>query len=158
MQYHIFLWLLHFPHQNVCEQVVWALGNNVGDGLHADCVLSLGVVKLLLSLINSSIPITFLQNVTCVIVNLCRNKEPSPPMETVQEILPALYVLIYHMTLDILVDTVWVLSYLTGNKQFRCWTLPFAPSESPESQSSNFSTQRSWEHSYWHWCADPSAS
>lgn len=43
-------------------------------------------------------------------------------METVQEILPALYVLIYHTTLDILVDTVWVLSYLTGNEQIQMVT------------------------------------
>ncbi|KAF7236372.1 Importin subunit alpha-4 [Varanus komodoensis] len=71
-----------------------------------DYVISLGVVKPLLSFINPSIPITFLRNVTWVIVNLCRNKDPPPPMETVQEIL---------------VDTVWALSYLTdgGNEQIQ---------------------------------------
>ncbi|MGH0126522.1 UNVERIFIED_CONTAM: hypothetical protein FKN15_028893, partial [Acipenser sinensis] len=71
-----------------------------------DYVISLGIVKPLLSFINPSIPITFLRNVTWVIVNLCRNKDPPPPMETVQEIL---------------VDTVWALSYLTdgGNEQIQ---------------------------------------
>ena len=30
--------------------------------------------------------ISFLRNVTWVIVNLCRNKDPPPPMETIQEV------------------------------------------------------------------------
>lgn len=73
----LFLRLLHSPHQNVCEQAVWALGNIIGDGPQCrDYVISLGVVKPLLSFINPSIPITFLRNVTWVIVNLCRNKDP----------------------------------------------------------------------------------
>ncbi|KAM4683628.1 importin subunit alpha-4 isoform 3-T3 [Amazona ochrocephala] len=97
----LFLRLLHSPHQNVCEQAVWALGNIIGDGPQCrDYVISLGVVKPLLSFINPSIPITFLRNVTWVIVNLCRNKDPPPPMETVQEILPALCVLIYHTDIN----------------------------------------------------------
>uniref|UniRef100_A0A8C5M0H7 Karyopherin subunit alpha 3 n=1 Tax=Leptobrachium leishanense TaxID=445787 RepID=A0A8C5M0H7_9ANUR len=118
----LFLRLLHSLHQNVCEQAVWALGNIIGDGPQCrDYVISLGVVKPLLSFINPSIPITFLRNVTWVIVNLCRNKDPPPPMETVQEILPALCVLIYHTDINILVDTVWALSYLTdgGNEQIQ---------------------------------------
>lgn len=115
----LFLRLLNSPHQNVCEQAVWALGNIIGkkqilylnqsvcvvlelpvqsyidlcplacpgDGPRCrDYVIDMGVVKPLLSFINPSIPITFLRNVTWVIVNLCRNKDPPPPMETVQEV------------------------------------------------------------------------
>ncbi|ELV13323.1 Importin subunit alpha-4 [Tupaia chinensis] len=54
-------------------------------------------------------------------VNLCRHKDPPPPMETIQEILPALCVLIHHTDVNILVDTVWALSYLTdaGNEQIQ---------------------------------------
>ncbi|XP_078470087.1 importin subunit alpha-4 isoform X3 [Lampetra planeri] len=118
----LFLKLLHSPHQNVCEQAVWALGNIIGDGPQCrDYVISLGVVKPLLAFINPAIPITFLRNVTWVIVNLCRNKDPPPPMETIQEILPALCVLIHHTDINILVDTVWALSYLTdgGNEQIQ---------------------------------------
>uniref|UniRef100_A0A9J7Y0Y3 Importin subunit alpha n=1 Tax=Cyprinus carpio carpio TaxID=630221 RepID=A0A9J7Y0Y3_CYPCA len=86
-----------------------------------DYVISLGVVKPLLSFISPSIPITFLRNVTWVMVNLCRHKDPPPPMETIQEILPALCVLIHHTDVNILVDTVWALSYLTdaGNEQIQ---------------------------------------
>lgn len=69
----------------------------LGDGPRCrDYVISLGVVKPLLLFINPTIPISFLRNVTWVIVNLCRNKEPPPPTKTIEEILPALGVLIHH--------------------------------------------------------------
>ena len=67
------------------------------------------------------------RNVTWVVVNLCRNKDPPPPVQTIkvqhcfstkeikiveimslmfQEILPALSMLIHHSDINILVDTV----------------------------------------------------
>uniref|UniRef100_A0AAY5EJM7 Importin subunit alpha n=1 Tax=Electrophorus electricus TaxID=8005 RepID=A0AAY5EJM7_ELEEL len=81
-----------------------------------DYVISLGVVKPLLSFISPSIPITFLRNVTWVMVNLCRHKDPPPPMETIQEVCVLCVV-----SGQILVDTVWALSYLTdaGNEQIQ---------------------------------------
>ncbi|XP_002125503.2 importin subunit alpha-4 [Ciona intestinalis] len=115
----LFLKLLHSEHQNVCEQAVWALGNIIGDGpALRDYVISLGVVQPLLMFINPEIPISFLRNVTWVVVNLCRNKDPPPPVETIQSLLPALCELIHHPDTNILVDTVWALSYLTdgGNE------------------------------------------
>lgn len=118
----LFLMLLHSPHQNVCEQAVWALGNIIGDGpVLRDYVIELGVVEPLLSFIKPEIPISFLRNVTWVIVNLCRNKDPPPPIHTIEELLPALSALIHHTDINILVDTVWALSYLTdgGNEQIQ---------------------------------------
>lgn len=98
----LFLELLHSPQQNVCEQAVWALGNIIGDGPHLrDYVIELGVVNPLLSFIKPEIPISFLRNVTWVIVNLCRNKEPPPPFHTIIEILPALNALIHHEDLNV---------------------------------------------------------
>lgn len=117
-----FLRLLKSSHQNVCEQAVWALGNIIGDGPHCrDYVIDLGVVEPLLLFISRSIPITFLRNVTWVMVNLCRHKDPPPSMETIQQILPALLHLIHYSDVSILVDTVWALSYLTdaGNEQIQ---------------------------------------
>ena len=105
-----------------------------------DYVISMNVVKPLLQFINPDIPITFLRNVTWVIVNLCRNKDPPPApgrifishklyenqgltsiSATIQELLPALCELIRHDDTNILVDTVWALSYLTdgGNEQIQ---------------------------------------
>uniref|UniRef100_A0A2L2YBY9 Importin subunit alpha n=2 Tax=Parasteatoda tepidariorum TaxID=114398 RepID=A0A2L2YBY9_PARTP len=118
----LFLELLKSPHQNVCEQAVWALGNIIGDGPDfRDYVIKLGVVPPLLSFIKPDIPLFFLRNVTWVIVNLCRNKNPPPPAETIRQILPALCMLIHHTDINILVDTVWALSYLTdgGNDQIQ---------------------------------------
>jgi importin subunit alpha-4/3 len=92
-----FLRLLKSPHQNVCEQAVWALGNIIGDGPQCrDLVISMGVVPPLLQFINPEIPLTFLRNVTWVIVNLCRNKDPAPPEDTIRQLLPALAFLIQH--------------------------------------------------------------
>ncbi|XP_035223896.1 importin subunit alpha-3-like isoform X2 [Stegodyphus dumicola] len=118
----LFLELLKSPHQNVCEQAVWALGNIIGDGPDfRDYVIRLGVVQPLLSFIKPEIPLPFLRNVTWVIVNLCRSKDPPPPVETIKELLPALCMLIHHTDVNILVDTVWALSYLTdgGNDQIQ---------------------------------------
>ena len=103
-------------------QAVWALGNIIGDGpALRDYVIQLGVVQPLLTFINPEIPISFLRNVTWVVVNLCRNKDPPPPVATIKEILPALSMLIHHSDINILVDTVWALSYLTdgGNEQIQ---------------------------------------
>lgn len=118
----LFLQLLLSSQQNVCEQAVWALGNIIGDGpAPRDYVISLGVVQPLLTFIKPDIPLTFLRNVTWVIVNLCRNKDPPPPVQTIKDILPALNMLIHHTDINILVDTVWALSYLTdgGNDQIQ---------------------------------------
>ncbi|CAJ0931841.1 unnamed protein product, partial [Mesorhabditis belari] len=118
----VFLELLSSPHMNVCEQAVWALGNIIGDGPHyRDMCLTLGILGPLLKFIRPEIPIGFLRNVTWVLVNLCRNKEPSPSIEAIQAILPALALLIHHQDTNILVDTVWAISYLTdgGNAQIQ---------------------------------------
>lgn len=77
-------------------------GNIIGDGPDLrDYVITLGVVPRLLAFIRPEIPITFLRNVTWVIVNLCRNKEPPPPKQTISELLPALYVLINHSDVNV---------------------------------------------------------
>lgn len=118
----IFLELLGSTSENVCEQAVWALGNIIGDGPQLrDYCISLGVVAPLLKLIQPTISLSFLRNVTWVIVNLCRNKDPAPPVKTIEELLPALAFLIRHEDVTILVDTTWALSYLTdgGNNQIQ---------------------------------------
>lgn len=106
--------LLNSPHANVCEQAVWALGNligklfsviitvtsssilkSLGDGPRLrDYAIELGVIKPLVEFIQKDIPVTFLRNVTWVIVNLCRHKEPPLSIAAVHEILPALLYLI----------------------------------------------------------------
>lgn len=64
-------------------------------------MISLGAVQHLLTFINPKIPLPFLRNVAWVIVNLCRNKDPPPPAETIEEILPALCQLIHHSDVNV---------------------------------------------------------
>ncbi|XP_048455094.1 importin subunit alpha-3-like [Rhincodon typus] len=110
----LLLRLLCCPHQDVCEQAFLALGNIIADGSKCrDYVISLGIIKPLLSFVSASVPVTFLRTVTWVIVNLCRQKDPPLPKATVQEILPALCVLAHHNDIHILIDTVLALSYIT---------------------------------------------
>lgn len=69
----------------------------LGDGPEfRDYVIRLGVVPPLLSFIKPETPLPFLRNVTWVIVNLCRSKDPPPPVETIRDLLPALCMLINH--------------------------------------------------------------
>ena len=94
--------LLNSSHSNVCEQAVWALGNIIGDGpLLRDHCIELGVVAPLLKFLRSDVPITFLRNVTWVIVNLCRNKDPPPSASTINELLPALRFLIQNVDTNV---------------------------------------------------------
>jgi len=110
----VFITLLSSSTESVCEQAVWALGNIIGDGAQLrDYCISLGVVDPLLALIKPNMSLSFMRNVTWVIVNLCRNKDPYPSKETIQKLLPALNFLLSKDDHQSLVDAVWALSYLS---------------------------------------------
>lgn len=113
-----FIDLITSRHQHISEQAVWALGNIAGDGsVLRDMVIRHGAVTALLSLL--SVPDlrvftdSYLRNVTWTLSNLCRNKNPSPPIVAVREILPVLVRLLNHDDLEVLADACWAISYLT---------------------------------------------
>lgn len=109
-----FIKLLSSPNSNVCEQSVWALGNIAGDGAELrDLVIDCGIIKPLLALMRPDTPNTFLRNITWTISNLCRNKNPAPSMQVINELLPALSSLLYSNDKEVLTDTCWALSYVT---------------------------------------------
>lgn len=94
----------------------------LGDGPHfRDYCIELGIVDPLLKFVRPEVPLNFLRNVTWVMVNLCRSKDPPPSRQIVESLLPSLAMLIHHEDTSILVDTVWALSYLTdgGNEQIQ---------------------------------------
>jgi len=112
-----FVALLKSPVANVAEQAVWALGNIAGDGPEArDFVLKNGVIDHLVNILQSdSLEISFLRNIVWLMSNLCRNKNPTPPFEKVQQLLPALASLLHNNDKMILSDVCWALSYVTDD-------------------------------------------
>uniref|UniRef100_A0A672GVE7 Importin subunit alpha n=1 Tax=Salarias fasciatus TaxID=181472 RepID=A0A672GVE7_SALFA len=119
-----FINLITSPHQHISEQAVWALGNIAGDGSTLrDIVIKHGAVAPLLSLL--AVPdLTvftpgYLRNVTWTLSNLCRNKNPSPPMTAVRQILPVLIRLLHHEDTEVLTDACWAVSYLTDGANDR---------------------------------------
>lgn len=58
-------------------------------------------MKPLVDFIQKDIPVSFLRNVTWVIVNLCRHKEPPLHLTVVEEILPALNYLIAYTDITV---------------------------------------------------------
>lgn len=106
--------LLGSPDMRVCEQAVWALGNIIGDGAALrDLVIEHNFVPALLNIMKPNLDIGFLRNVTWVLVNLCRNKDPAPSIEVIQQLIPALSSLIGSSDLAVLIDTTWAISYIT---------------------------------------------
>lgn len=52
------------------------------------------MIKPLVEFVQKDIPVSFLRNVTWVIVNLCRHKDPPLALAAIVQILPALQYLI----------------------------------------------------------------
>uniref|UniRef100_A0A8C5WLR5 Importin subunit alpha n=1 Tax=Leptobrachium leishanense TaxID=445787 RepID=A0A8C5WLR5_9ANUR len=119
-----FIMLLSSPHSHISEQAVWALGNIAGDGsAYRDLVIKHGAIKPLLNLLAvpdlSTLPTGYLRNITWTVSNLCRNKNPAPPMEAIVEILPTLVRLLHCDDREVLADTCWAVSYLTDGTNDR---------------------------------------
>ncbi|XP_028273378.1 importin subunit alpha-1-like [Parambassis ranga] len=119
-----FINLVTSPHQHISEQAIWALGNIAGDGSnYRDLVIKHGGLQPILTLLAtpdlSVFPSSYLRNVTWTLSNLCRNKNPAPPLEAVQQLLPALVHLLHCNYRDVLVDTCWAVSYLTDGSNER---------------------------------------
>ncbi|XP_078273764.1 importin subunit alpha-5-like [Rhinoraja longicauda] len=112
--------LLDSQHVHISEQAVWALGNIAGDGpLYRDAVIESSAVPALLGLVKPDLSIAFLRNITWTLSNLCRNKNPHPPLETVRQILPTLVQLLHHRDSELLSDACWAISYLTDGPNER---------------------------------------
>uniref|UniRef100_A0A4W6FTT1 Importin subunit alpha n=1 Tax=Lates calcarifer TaxID=8187 RepID=A0A4W6FTT1_LATCA len=119
-----FISLVASPHPHISEQAIWALGNIAGDGSNQrDLVIKHGGLQPLLALLAapdlSVFPSGYLRNVTWTLSNLCRNKNPAPPLTAVQQLLPALVRLLHHDDREVLADTCWAVSYLTDGSNER---------------------------------------
>uniref|UniRef100_A0A8C3JIW6 Importin subunit alpha n=1 Tax=Calidris pygmaea TaxID=425635 RepID=A0A8C3JIW6_9CHAR len=112
--------LLSSPHMHISEQSVWALGNIAGDGpLYRDALINCSVIPPLLALVSPATPVGFLRNITWTLSNLCRNKNPYPPLNAMKKMLPVLLCLIEHEDKEIISDSCWAISYLTDGSNDR---------------------------------------
>ncbi|XP_035617923.1 importin subunit alpha-8 isoform X2 [Oncorhynchus keta] len=115
-----FISLLASPMLHISEQAVWALGNIAGDGpAYRDTLIECNVIPALLSRITPDTPVGYLRNLTWTLSNLCRNKNPFPPLSAVQQVLPSLIQLLHLSDQDILSDACWAVSYLTDGANDR---------------------------------------
>ncbi|XP_067115095.1 importin subunit alpha-1-like [Osmerus mordax] len=119
-----FISLVTSPHPHISEQAIWALGNIAGDGSnYRDQVIKHGAIDPLMSLLStpdlSVFSSSYLRNITWTVSNLCRNKNPAPPLAAIQQLLPMLVRLIHHDDKEVLADTCWAVSYLTDGPNER---------------------------------------
>ncbi|XP_034544793.1 importin subunit alpha-8 [Notolabrus celidotus] len=115
-----FISLLASPMLHISEQAVWALGNIAGDGSACrDILIECNVIPALLARISPDTPVGYLRNLTWTLSNLCRNKNPCPPLSAVQQVLPSLIQLLHLSDKDILSDACWAISYLSDGENER---------------------------------------
>uniref|UniRef100_A0A8C5DGE0 Importin subunit alpha-5-like n=1 Tax=Gouania willdenowi TaxID=441366 RepID=A0A8C5DGE0_GOUWI len=115
-----FITLLASPLLHISEQAVWALGNIAGDGpAYRDILIECDVIPALLARISPETPVGYLRNLTWTLSNLCRNKNPFPPMSAILKMLPALIQLLHLVDKDILSDACWAISYLSDGDNDR---------------------------------------
>ncbi|KAM8843512.1 importin subunit alpha-8 isoform 2-T2 [Synchiropus picturatus] len=115
-----FIALLSSPRLHISEQAVWALGNIAGDGpVYRDVLIDCNVIPALLARISPETPIGYLRNLTWTLSNLCRYKNPFPPLSAVQQLLPSLIQLLHLTDKHVLSDACWAISYLTDGDNDR---------------------------------------
>ncbi|XP_003739017.1 importin subunit alpha-5 [Galendromus occidentalis] len=115
-----FIRLLSSPAINVAEQAVWALANIAGEGpAYRDMIIDLGVVPALTRLVKPTAAPSFLANVAWCLSNLCRNKNPPPPLHAIQACLPSVKQLLMHDSPSVVSDACWSLSYISDGDNDR---------------------------------------
>uniref|UniRef100_A0A915DKD5 Uncharacterized protein n=1 Tax=Ditylenchus dipsaci TaxID=166011 RepID=A0A915DKD5_9BILA len=108
--------------QTLAVQAVWALGNIIGDGPHLRdyCLIWVSCHRFLISSL-LQLQWNFLRNVSWVLVNICRSRKPSISESVIQTLLRLFRISFINQDANIVVDSIWALSYLTdgGDKNIQ---------------------------------------
>jgi len=112
--------LLRHENPDVREQAAWCLGNIAGDKQEfRDLLLHHGIIEPLLLNLTQPATLSLLNNVIWTVSNLCRGK-PSPDMAYLEPIIAPLHqILLQQTSVDVMVDAVWALSYLSDGPNDR---------------------------------------
>lgn len=105
--------LLNHPAPEVREQVTWALGNIASEAFFLrDRILGYGTMALIVRNALNGGSNSMIKNCAWTLVNLCRGK-PSPPWANVSHALMLLPYLMQSRDIEVQIDSLWTLSYLS---------------------------------------------
>lgn len=109
--------MLYETNEVVVDQSVWALGNIAGDSESLrDQILNTGALDIIIALLDkyhsSESHIKLVRNLTWLLSNLNRGRQPPPSEENMKKTLPILFKLIGHKDPEIVCDTFWAVSYI----------------------------------------------
>eukprot|EP00339_Tiarina_fusa_P001100 CAMPEP_0117055134 /NCGR_PEP_ID=MMETSP0472-20121206/38213_1 /TAXON_ID=693140 ORGANISM="Tiarina fusus, Strain LIS" /NCGR_SAMPLE_ID=MMETSP0472 /ASSEMBLY_ACC=CAM_ASM_000603 /LENGTH=544 /DNA_ID=CAMNT_0004770997 /DNA_START=55 /DNA_END=1689 /DNA_ORIENTATION=+ len=112
--------LLRHENADVREQATWCLGNIAGDNREfRDYLLKEGIVAPLVLNIEQPATMSLLNNMVWALSNLCRGK-PVPDLALLAPAIGPLTELLYKdVSVEVLVDAVWALSYLSDGDNDR---------------------------------------
>ncbi|XP_050530309.1 importin subunit alpha-3-like [Daktulosphaira vitifoliae] len=109
----LFLNLLLVGNYKVCEQVVWAIGNIIGDGsILRDYLIGLNFLPKLIHFIDRRVPPPFMRHISWTLLNMCRQTEPPLDLSVIDELIPAFSILLHNADSRVIIDVLWGVSYL----------------------------------------------
>jgi hypothetical protein len=103
--------------QEIQEQAIWAIGNMAGDSIKVrDRIIAKKGLEMIIKIFSTAERNTLIKHCVWAISNFCRSK-PAPEYENIKPIIDLIIRAIYKLEQDyeFLVDSFWVLSYLTEN-------------------------------------------
>lgn len=109
--------MLYESNELIIDQSVWALGNIAGDSENArDCILNTGALDIIVSLLDQysskDTQVKLVRNMTWLLSNLNRGRNPPPKKVDMEKSLYILFKLVNVRDPETVCDAFWALSYI----------------------------------------------